>query len=484
MRKNWKSFIEQHVQPLRGGGPMGPVPQLRQSSVGLGLMLAAGCAASQEAATVRALQATASRYAPATRASEPPELNGDLGAYVAYAMHQSPELRAAFNRWRAAVQRIAVARKLPEPVLTYQAFIQQVETRVGPQRHRLSIRQMFPWPTELMAAADAASLAAEARQRRFDALALAVKQKVAKRYWELWRLQRLHQIALDEERVLEALEHSVRARVEAGKASTSELLQVQLTLARHRDHHAAHAEAIRAQSAQLVAAIGASPGTRTPVKAPPPAGGLPKRDTAALLEEAARHPRLQRFASLAASNEAAARQAAAQRLPQFGVGFSWIETGQAPIETPESGKDPLLLSLSMTLPVWQGAYSNAQQAARADAEAQRAEQQAALRNIQALLQTASADLRDANRRIALYANTLLPQARFEFESVRGNYQVGRATIAELLLSERRRFELQNELARARVDHRLAKARLEALVGRDVRLTAEASSQMPEVPHDH
>ena len=41
--------------------------------------------------------------------------------------------------------------EFPELVLTYGGFIRSVETRVGPQRHRLGAMQWFPWPTRLNA---------------------------------------------------------------------------------------------------------------------------------------------------------------------------------------------------------------------------------------------------------------------------------------------------------------------------------------------
>ena len=88
-------------------------------------------------------------------------LDGSLASYVAHALAHSPALRASFERWKASTMRIARARRMPEPVVKYSYFIRSIETRVGPQQHKLSLMQAFPWPTALSAGADAASARAE-----------------------------------------------------------------------------------------------------------------------------------------------------------------------------------------------------------------------------------------------------------------------------------------------------------------------------------
>jgi outer membrane protein TolC len=66
---------------------------------------------------------------------------------------------------------------------------------------------------------------------------------------------------------------------------------------------------------------------------------------------------------------------------------------------------------------------------------------------------------------------LVPQAQTVFESVLGGYQAGTSTVASMLLAERELLELQLAEFKAQADHAVALARLEALVGRPVRLEA-------------
>jgi outer membrane protein TolC len=109
-------------------------------------------------------------------------------------------------------------------------------------------------------------------------------------------------------------------------------------------------------------------------------------------------------------------------------------------------------------------------AARAESAAHRADRDAALQTADAQLEAAISAVRDAQRRIDLYRNTLIPQAETTFQSVLGGYQTGRSTVASALLAQRDLLELQLELARNRARHARAWAVLEAVVGRTVQST--------------
>lgn len=109
-------------------------------------------------------------------------LEGELSRFVGYALRRSPELQAAYARWESAVEGAAVAGRLPEPELGYGGFVRAVETRVGPQRHRVSLKQAFPWPGRLDAATDARSAAAAAEGDAFRARVLDLVRDVAAAY--------------------------------------------------------------------------------------------------------------------------------------------------------------------------------------------------------------------------------------------------------------------------------------------------------------
>ncbi|MGF1511629.1 MAG: TolC family protein [Myxococcota bacterium] len=395
-------------------------------------------------------------------------LDGALPRFVAYALKESPDLQAAHARWRAAVEGAAGAGRLPNPEVGYGGFVRSVETRVGPQLHRISLKQAFPWPGRLGAATDAMASAAASAGDAFRAQVLVLVRNVASAYWELWQVERSHRIRLDHERILTGLVETIQARVETGEKSIAELLQVQLRLQSLRDHRTRHQSLTRRHQARLLAAIGADPGLKIATTTTEPAVKLPAENLASLREHVRRNPEVTRWTDLEAARVSEARAARTKRLPDFRVGADYIVTGEAPIEgVAESGKDPIILSFGLTVPLWLGRYQSEIRQAESEATAARASRRGAWLRVAAELEATVARLFETHERIVRYEGTLIPQAEALQGSVNAAYEVGRAGVSEVLLALEEELELRLELAEARATHARAWAELERLTGRSL-----------------
>ncbi len=388
--------------------------------------------------------------------------DGTLLSYVQYALAHSPALRASFEEWRAAAQRAPQARRLPEPMITYGYFVR----RMGPERHRIGVSQSFPWPSKLTAGADAASLAARSAQQRYEAAALELTRTVAEAYWRIWLLERTRTVWENQKRILEHFSVLVRGRLEVGQATLADLGQVDLSVSRAVDDLAGIGEQRRVAGAALVAAIGAPPGSATPVVSEIPDLVVAAEPDAVLLSSAVDHPRVRAFGLMAEAQQHRARAAGADAYPSFTLGVDYIETD--PAAMPEnSGNDAVMVLAGATLPIWGGAYEAEQKEARAESAALRAHGQAARDQAAAELEKALSDVRDAARRAKLHRDTLLPQAEMVYGSGLGAYQVDRTTLASVIMAQRDLLEIQSGLDRALADHAVAWARLEEIVGRRV-----------------
>ena len=74
-----------------------------------------------------------------------------LGDCVALALDRNDAIRDARHRLEAARADVAASGRLPDPTVRIDSYLEQVETRVGAQRARLSAQQGIPWPGRLMA---------------------------------------------------------------------------------------------------------------------------------------------------------------------------------------------------------------------------------------------------------------------------------------------------------------------------------------------
>jgi outer membrane protein, heavy metal efflux system len=73
--------------------------------------------------------------------------------------------------------------------------------------------------------------------------------------------------------------------------------------------------------------------------------------------------------------------------------------------------------------------------------------------------------------VELFDEKLIPTARQTVEANRTNYESGKATFLELVLSQRNLFDLESMSREHRADYEMALAELEALVGSDLHIFA-------------
>lgn len=452
-------------------GQLGARYSIRWLTYGICLVATLSCATSSENVARKKLNRHENAFAaapqkdlPSSRAGTP---NGTLAGYIAYAMENNPTLTAQFERWRASVYRISSARRLPDPVISYAYYIRSVETRVGPQRHKVSLKQTFPWPTRLSAGADAAAARATAQQETFDAMAIAVASRVEQSYWQSWKIQESRKVQQDHEKILAGLSESANALMMTGRIDLSEQQQIDLARARVADSLLGFDEQLAQQKALLRGIISAPIDMEIQVTSVPhiEVGDL---DEAALLSAVQNHPSLRAHEALAQSSALDAKKEETFRYPNFTVGVDWIETGDAQTpDTPNSGKDALTAGIGVSVPLWQQKVKESADAYRAEEKAHMADRDAtADRAVSSFYQTLS-QIRDAKRRIALYEKTLVPQAESVYESVLGAYASGRSNVASTLLAQQDLLELRLQFISAQADYLTHMAVLNNLIGRHV-----------------
>ena len=64
---------------------------------------------------------------------------GQLDSYLTEAAQNNPGIKAKFNEYLASLEKVPQIGALPDPQVTFGYFIQPVETRVGPQRAKISL---------------------------------------------------------------------------------------------------------------------------------------------------------------------------------------------------------------------------------------------------------------------------------------------------------------------------------------------------------
>lgn len=389
--------------------------------------------------------------------------NASLPDYLTYAALNNPGLGAAFNRWRAALERVNQADALPDPTLRYAYFIEEVETRVGPQKQKFGISQMVPWIGTLRLKGAIALEAANAAHEDYQAQKLKLFYEVKKAYYEYYYLYQAMTITEGNIALLKHLESVAQVKYKAG-APVSGVIKAQVELGKLDDRLRSLRDLRGPIAATFNAILNRPPDASLPWPTKPPfAEKIIAEDMLSnLLKD--NNPELKRLEKIIAKEEAAQSLAQKQAYPDFMLGLDYIDTAEAFSPTPDIGKDPIVATIAIDLPIWRGTYRDAVKEARSRKEAA-IQTHADRENILAAdLKMALYRLRDTERKIDLFQNTLIPQAEQALNVTEEAYRGGTVDFLGLIDAQRLLLEFQLDLERALADHEIAWARIEMLAG--------------------
>ncbi|KYG77252.1 transporter [Roseivirga spongicola] len=153
-----------------------------------------------------------------------------LEEYFVQAAKNNPSLQAKYKSFEALLEKIPQVNSLPDPTLSFGYFISPVETRVGPQRARLSFNQMFPWFGTLKASGDVAALNADAQYQSFLDERNKLYYKVAAAFYPLYELNRWLELERENAEILESYKRIATTKFKNTEGSLVDALRVDLML--------------------------------------------------------------------------------------------------------------------------------------------------------------------------------------------------------------------------------------------------------------
>lgn len=385
-----------------------------------------------------------------------------LDGLLQYAFMSNPSLRAAYARWRAALERIAQVGALPDPRLSY-----EIMARVSPREHTVMLSQMFPWFGKLTLEQQMADEEAALERLRFCALRLDVFQRIKRDYYELYYLNRRIAIAEDNVALLLYFEEVARAKYTTGMAGFGDIIRAELERARLEDEVASLSDAVRPLLARINQELNRPP--QSPIASPENIAGcsieLSADDISALLEEG--NPDLLAAKTAVIRDEIGIEIARKRSIPdvELGIGFREIEDSDMPMS--DNGRDPVLGMISMNLPIWRTKYRAIQREAM-QRHQMAIEELADVRNrLSTEVEMVLYSHRDARRKLVLYDQQLIPKAQQVVNVTQQAFATGKVDFLELVDAQRVFLELQVNRERALTDCALSISQLETLLGSDV-----------------
>ncbi len=391
-----------------------------------------------------------------------------LARLTAEAIAANPSLDASRAMASAAAARIRPAGALPDPMVTAGvmdltlprfAFRESDFTEVD-----LEVSQEFPWPGTLGARTQAARAEARAREADVGARRREVTVRVAELYYRLRYMVTARETLRRQRALLAAAVEIATTRYATGSAPQSDPLQARVAVSRLDAEDADLAEQQTGVGAELKALRNVRIAESLPIEPIRPETILPglhgvRRDSPLTSDSLAAHPRL---AARRAALEGAERTVRVEQLgarPDFSI---MTRYGARPL-----GADFFSAFIGVRVPLWAGRkQSRLADAARADAEAARAELAQETVALDAELQRDLAGVASGETRLQLLTTQVIPAAEATVDAVLRSYRVGQAPFLNVLAAEDSLYRARLDAARVAAEHLTHLVMLEQLLLRE------------------
>ena len=390
-----------------------------------------------------------------------------LSDYLAYAALHNPGLEAAFNRWKASLEKIPQVRSLPDPRFTYAYFIENVETRVGPQRHKLDLSQSFPWFGKLDLLGDVALEESNIQKQAYEMLKIKLFYKVKETYFEYYYLSKSIVITEENMKLLSYFETVTQTKYTTGKASQADVIKAQVELGKLEERLLSLRDLREPVTAKLNAVLNRPADAPLPWPSSIQDNDIALRDDEIVKQIIENNPDLKalefKIEKVTKSKELAKKQF----YPNIMLGLSYVETGTSSMPgTKDSGKDPVMTMLSINLPIWRNKYRAAVNETEIRRKSAVRERENRENMIIADLKSALYNYRDAGRKKELFRDTLIPKAKQALNVTQTAFESGKKDFLSLIDIQRTLLEFELSYERALTNRAKFRAQVEMLMGRD------------------
>ena len=364
-------------------------------------------------------------------------------AFTEAVLGHNASLEAMRQAVVAAAAEVKPASSLDDPMLSVSAAPRTFGIGGGPNGD-VEVSQSLPWWGTLNARREVAQADAAARGEDFDALRLQLAALARGAFADWVYVHRALDINAANRAVLDELRNVARIRYTTGQAPQEDVLQADVERTMLMQQRLEWERDLTVAQARMNALL-----ERAPQSMIPPPGGLPAPSALPaeeiLADRALAHPQLEELADEQRAAAARQRLAEKDRFPKFSVSAGYNTMWADPTMRP-------MVGLSLTVPIDQGKYRAAIDAAQAEARRAAATLQDRRASLLADLSADYAAVRETAQSVALYRNELMPLAQSTLDVARTEYGSGRGDFLNVLTAEQHRLDTELGLARMQSDY--------------------------------
>ncbi len=393
----------------------------------------------------------------------------DLGQLMALAFRDNPRLRAAKLSWEAVIERYPQVTAYDDPVLRYSYAIEEVETRVGPQEQKFSLSQAIPFPGKLSLKGDIVTREAQMARLEVERQTRDLIVELKEAYYELLYITQAIEITRQNKELVEHLAKIGTTDYAMDGTTLNDVFKAQSQLAQLSYDLILLTEFEQAEITRINSILNRPPEA---VLGKPKAVGYAafKYTPQELYQSALEHQQELGISELQIEkSQKALSLAKMEYLPNFNLGFSYIDVGEAepsPLGSlpDDSGQDAYGFDFGISIPLWFGKNSSRVAEAKLKHEAAVYNKKDRENKTFSDIKTLYFKLQNSERLIRLYQDSLIPQAEQSMETAETWYKEKKGSFSGLLETQSVWLNFNLARARALTDYYQRIALLERLVG--------------------
>jgi cobalt-zinc-cadmium efflux system outer membrane protein len=389
-------------------------------------------------------------------------------------LDHNPAVEAARARWNAVLEKYPQAVTLPDPMVRFQYWTRSSMNPAAPQRLDTMVTQAIPFPKSIALKGDLALREAEMERLRYDMGLRDAVVEAHEAFLELAYLDRAREVLEEQEKILARYATVAAGDLQVGRTKLSEEFRARSLLAQAGYDRTLVLDLRRVEEQRIRGLL------RLPPGAPLGPADAPDRQGVAIRFEqvlALAGSRSQELAMAGVALQMAGIETSMARwefAPEFEVGGVWMKNMEDVSGEFMGGR---AVTLGLSVPIWVHARSARVREAESLEVAAGADRAATVERVRAAAARLYFRVVNGQRLVALYRDTLFPQAEKSLALAEALYREGRGSLAGALEAAAARENILLALHRARADLGQAEARLEEVIGAS--LSGPATGTGPE-----
>ncbi len=377
-----------------------------------------------------------------------------LEEYQTQAAQNNPQLRAVYFEYLASLQKAPQVSALPDPEVAFAYFISPIETRLGPQRARLSATQMFPWFGSLDDREAESNLNAKAKFEQFQEHRNRLFYNMEQLWAELYEIQEQILLANKNLEIVNTLVNTSLRKYETGLVPQVDVLRAQI----EQEDLKTKIQLLEDNKELLIKQFNELRNIEPDETILLP-DTLPKNSVSTVDEQEllikvnARNPNLNQLRYKEEAAERAIQIAENNGNPSFGIGLDYIATGERNDITSltDNGKDVFIARLSVKVPLFRRKYRAQAEEAILLRSAAQDRIVASENQLETSFYSALRDLEDAHLRFKLYDEQQIQRVNQAVNILLQSYASDNSQFEEILRLERKLFAYELERVKAKAD---------------------------------